>query len=130
MSRARFGRMIGVRLCSAALALGACRSEPTKKRDPSVLDGVELSAARRVGLETASEAIQKGDVKKLKMLAVWVRKRAQVVLFEPDDLAALDIAITCLDGSLPEGERAAALAKISSGKLVQDARDVCLDQEQ
>ncbi len=120
--------MIAAGLCCSAWALVACRSEPTKKRDPNVLDGVELSAARRVGLETASEAIQKGDVKKLKMLAVWVRKRAQVVLFEPDDLAALDIAITCLDGSLPEGERAAALAKVESGKLIRDARDVCLDQ--
>jgi hypothetical protein len=128
MSRARFGSLVSVGLCGTALGLAACRSEPTKKRDPNVLDGVELSAARRVGLETASEAIQKGDVKKLKMLAVWVRKRAQVVLFEPDDLAALDVAITCLDGSLPQGERAAALAKIESGKLVQDARDVCLDE--
>ncbi len=111
----------------AACSLSACQSPVSKKRDPAVLDGVELSAARRVGLETAADAIRKGDLKKLKMLAVWVRKRAQVVLFESDDLQAMDIAITCLDGSLPQGERAAALDKIESGKLVKDARAVCLD---
>ncbi len=119
-----------VRLLNAALlwaGLCACSSQgPKKKRDPAVLDGVELSAARRVGLETAADAIRKGDLKKLRMLTVWVRKRAQVVLFEADDLQALDIAISCLDGSLAQSERAATLAKVTSGKLIKDAREVCL----
>ena len=87
---------------------------------------MELAAARRVGLETAADAIEQGDLKRLQMLAKWVRGRAQVVLFEPDDLKSLDLAITCLDGSLASDARAAALDEIKSGTLIKPTREACL----
>jgi hypothetical protein len=97
------------------------------KRDPNVLDRMELAAARRVGLESATDAMQRGDLKQLKMLDTWVRKRAQVVLFNPDDLESLDLAISCLDGSLAPADREAALDKIAGGQLINPARDLCLE---
>ena len=69
------------------------------KRDPAVLDGMELTAARRVGLESARDAMERGDLKRLKMLSVWVRSRAQVVLLEPQDVESLDRAIACLENN-------------------------------
>jgi len=110
----------------AAYFLSACHDRSGEaKRDPAVLDKMEFAAARRVGLESAVDAMQRGDLKRLQMLATWARGRAQVALFEPDDLKSLDLAIACLDGSLARDARVAAFNEIKSGKLVKPARDVC-----
>ena len=59
------------------------------------------------------------------MLSRWVRERAQVVLFKPNDLSALDLAIGCLDRSVPPQEAVASLKKLSSGKLLMPASTLC-----
>ena len=87
---------------------------------------MERSAARRVGLESTIDAMQRGDLNRLKMLSVWARTRAQVALFEADDLSSLDLAIECLDGSMTHADRLTALDKIKSGQLLKPARDLCL----
>jgi hypothetical protein len=130
MNDVRLRQILGlIVVCASGGAPCACGHEapPQTKRDPSVLDGVERSAATRVGLETATDAMRHGDLKKLRMLGVWARKRAQVVLFEANDLESLDVAIACLDGSLSANDRAPALAKIKSGQLLKPARALCLD---
>jgi hypothetical protein len=117
----------------STLGAGACKRETPKQRVPYVvasasageqLDGMQLSAARRVTMETARTALQHRDLPRLKQLSVWVRHRAQVVLFEPDDLAALDLAIQCLEQSAPPTEQLASLDRLS-GTLRGPARDVC-----
>jgi hypothetical protein len=122
----------GTAILWLAACCTACHDEPsrTKERDVTVLDGMQLSAARRVGLESAVDAMDRGDLERLKMLKIWVQKRAQVVLFAPADVQALDLAISCLDGSLPRAEREAALDKVESGKLIKSAREVCLEEEE
>jgi hypothetical protein len=129
MNDVRLRQILGLVAVCATGFFCACRHEapPETKRDPSVLDGVERNAATRVGLETATDAMHRGDLKQLRMLGVWARKRAQVVLFEADDLEALDVAIACLDGSLAANDRAPALDKIKSGQLLKPARALCLD---
>ncbi len=129
MNRARFGFGCSVASLGVVLLASACQDKkPRPKRDPAVLDRMELAAARRVGLETAVAAIEDGDLKRLQMLAKWARGRAQVIVFEPDDMKSLDLAITCLDGSLPREARAAALDEIKSGKLLKPTRDACLEE--
>jgi hypothetical protein len=126
----RFRQLLSLAaLCASGWPCGCHHdSTPATKRDPAVLDGMERSSARRVGLETASDAMRRGDLKQLKMLGVWARNRAQVVLFEADDLQSLDVAIACLDGSLAPSDRRSALDKIQSGQLLKPARTLCLDQ--
>src|SRR5450432_4204173 len=128
MSRARFRRVWSTAVLFIAASPAACHHESSSesKRDPGAMDGMEQTAARRVGLESAADAMQRRDLQRLKMLSVWVRGRARVVLFEPDDLKALDVAITCLDGSLAPSERTQALGQIKTGKLLKPARELCL----
>jgi len=115
----------------AALALAACKGEQDKpiRGDRSVrpLDGMERFAARSVSIETAIDAMQQRDLKKLKMLSVWVQKRDKTVLLTPDDLGSLDLAIECLEEKLTQDERTEALDEIKSGKLKAAAREVCLE---
>src|SRR5882757_2661262 len=121
MNDARLSRVWSlVPLCVAGLA-SSCHHDPETKREPGAMDGVQRTAARRVGLETAIDAMQRGDLNRLKMLGVWARTRTTVALFEADDLSSLDVAIACLDGSLVRADRQAALAKIQSGKLLKPA---------
>jgi len=112
-------------LCVAGLAI-ACHHDADPKRDPAALDGVQRTAARRVGLESAIDAMQRRDLTRLKMLGVWARTRTDVALFDEDDLSSLDAAIGCLDGSLVGADRQAALGKIASGTLLKPANDLCL----
>ncbi len=94
------------------------------------MDGLERYTANKVSLETAVDAIEQRDVKKLKMLGVYVRKRDQTALFSEDDLSSLDLAIACLEGAKSQDERAAALAEIKSGTLKAAARDACLEEHE
>ena len=121
---------------AAALACGfsllACqeRKEKPIRGDRSVrpLDGMERFAARSVSIETAIDAMQQRDLKKLKMLSVWVQKRDKTVLLTPDDLSSLELAIECLEQKLTQDERSAALDAIKSGKLRVAAREVCIEE--
>lgn len=94
------------------------------KPSSSKLDGMQLASARRVALETATLAMGSRNASRLKQLNTWVRDRAQTAVLEPDDLAALDLAIACLEhpDSIPD-----SLQKLEplSGKLRDPARDLC-----
>ncbi len=121
---------------AAALACGlsllACQEQKEKpiRGDRSVrpLDGMERFAARSVSIETAIDAMQERDLKKLQMLSVWVQKRDKTLLLTPDDLSSLDLAIECLEQKLSQAERSAALDEIKSGKLKAAAREVCIEE--
>lgn len=91
------------------------------------MDGLERYTARTVSIETAAEAMRDHDLKKLKMLGVWVRQRDKTILLTPDDLSSLDLAIDCLEGDPSLPERTAALDRIQSGKLKAPARALCLE---
>lgn len=118
-------------LLVALAALLGCQEQKDKpiRGDRSVrpLDGMERFAARSVSIETAIAAMQERDVKKLKMLSVWVKKRDKTVLLSPDDVSSLDLAVECLEGKLTQDERSTALDEINSGKLKAAARDVCIE---
>jgi hypothetical protein len=86
---------------------------------------MQMSSARRVALESTAAAMKRRDLQRLKQLSNWVRNRAQVALFEADDLAALDIAIECLEHSSAPTEQLARLDGLKSGSLRVPARDVC-----
>jgi hypothetical protein len=132
MSRARPGLKLAVFLGSLLSAL-ACQRENAKKTDKgfaapssSVLDNMQFSAARRVSLESASAAMKRRDVQRLKQLSVWVRHRADVPILEPDDLTALDLAIVCLEHVSAPTDALAKLDALKSGQLKSEARGVCL----
>ena len=91
------------------------------------LDAMQLEAAGRVALESAADAMERRDLQRLRMLSRWVRERAQVVLFQPNDLSALDLAIGCLDHSVPPRQAVASIQKLTSGKLLTPARNLCSD---
>jgi hypothetical protein len=54
---------------------------------------MQLFAARRVALESATAALEQRDIGRLKQLSVWVKHRATVPILEPDDMKSLDLAI-------------------------------------
>jgi hypothetical protein len=123
-------RRLAAALCVLSLS---CQREPAPKKRPSVatatsgekLDGMQLDSARRVAIESATAAMQRRDLPRLKQLATWVRGRAHVPVLEPNDLTALDLAIRCLeDVSAPEGA-AATLDELGSGKLKKPALELC-----
>lgn len=89
---------------------------------------MQLEAAGRVALESAADAMERHDLQRLKMLSVWVRGRAQVVLFQPNDLSALDLAIGCLERSVSPTQAVESLKKMTSGKLLVRARVLCSEQ--
>ena len=94
------------------------------------MDGLERYTARSVSIETAIDAMQQRDVKKLKMLGVWVRQRDKTVLLTEDDLSSLDLAVDCIEGNRSKEERSEALDQIKSGKLKGPARELCLEEEE
>lgn len=113
--------------------LTGCPPKETKKRgDRSVrpLDNMERAAARNVSIETAIDAIEQRDVKRLKMLDVYVRNRSETALISPDELSSLGLAIDCLENKLSREERSAVLDKIKSGKLKAPATEVCLEEDE
>jgi hypothetical protein len=109
-----------------------CQTERSSRADGTAgarpMDGLERYTRRTVSLETAVDAIEQRDVKKLKMLSVYVRNRDKTALFSEDDLSSLDLAIECLEGAKSQEERTAALDEIKSGKLKKSAREACLEE--
>lgn len=120
-------------LC-AALGLASCNDKPKPKvRDDGTvrpMDGLERFTAQSVSVETAIQAMQDRDLKKLKMLGVWVRNRDKKVLMSKDDLRSLDLAIACLEGQKSADERSAELDEITSGKLKEPTSALCLQEEE
>ena len=117
-------------LGAVATAISGCQKERPNRgnRTERPLDGMERFAARSVSMETAIDAIEQRDVKKLKMLSVWVRKRDKTALMSADDLKSLDLAIECLEGAKTQAERSVALDQIESGKLKAPARAACIEE--
>ena len=118
-------------LGATLLCAAACQREHASKSDgypapsSSGLDGMQLSSARRVALKSATDAMQRRDLERLKQLSVWVKKRAQVVILEPDDVRALDLAIECLEQVGPTSDALGSIDQLKSGTLKQKARAVC-----
>ncbi|HYQ15670.1 MAG TPA: hypothetical protein VEQ58_07935 [Polyangiaceae bacterium] len=113
-------------------ALGCQRersSRPETDAEPAgsnaSLDRMQFSSARRVGLQTTSEAMGSGDLQRLKQMRLWVRNRAQVPIFEEDDLRALDLAIACLEHSVAPSAAIEELTEMDSGTLKKPARELC-----
>jgi hypothetical protein len=127
-----FVARLGLSLILFGSAL-ACEREAKSDRAPhdgpagsaATLDRMQLSSARRVALQSAADAMQRGDLERLKQLRVWVQKRAQVAIFEPDDLEALELSIGCLERRSTAGSALERLAQLSSGTLRKPAREVC-----
>lgn len=86
-----------------------------------VLDGMQLESARRVAREQAKEAMVQRNPARLHMLRKWVEGRASVPVFPPEDLAALDAAIACLEHT----DGADKLEEAQGSKLVEAARRAC-----
>src|SRR4051812_33547091 len=116
-------RVVRFWLCLTLCAwAGGCQretaSEAEKSPEPAgsgaQLDRMQLSSARRVALQSASEAMNSGDLQRLKQLSVWVRQRASVTIFEEDDLESLDLAISCLEQSSATGPALERLAELKS----------------
>jgi len=119
----------------ALIAAPACQRESASKSDQgypvpaaSGLDAMQLSSARRVALESATAAMQRRDLERLKQLSIWVRNRAQVPILEPDDLAALELAIQCLEAVSAPSDALARLDQLKSGKLKQPAQTLCRER--
>ena len=127
-------RVVGILGASTLVALAACQKDAPSRADGSAgarpMDGLERYTRRNVSLETAIDAIEQRDVKKLKMLSVYVRNRDKTALFSEDDLSSLDLAIECLEGAKSQEERSAALDEIQSGKLKKAAREACLEEQE
>ncbi|MEO6599869.1 MAG: hypothetical protein ABIQ16_08370 [Polyangiaceae bacterium] len=115
-------------------ATPGCQTDRSSRSDGTAgarpMDGLERYTRRTVSLETAIDAIEQRDVKKLKMLSVYVRHRDKTVLFSEDDLASLDLAIECLEGAKSQEERTSALAEIKSGTLKKAAQDACVEPQE
>lgn len=120
-------------LCAVA-SLAACQEKKAAPargdRTERPLDGLERFTAQSVSVETAIQAMQDRDLKKLKMLGVWVRNRDKTVLMTQDDLRSLDLAIACLEGQKSADERSTELDEIKSGKLKQPTSALCLQEEE
>ena len=120
-------------LLAACTGLAACQKERANSDGSGgarALDGLERYTRRTVSIETAIDAIEQRDVKKLKMLEVYVRNRDKTALLTEDDLNLLDLAIECLEGSKSQQERSDALAEIKSGKLKAATREACIEEQE
>lgn len=130
MSAAWFRFLVQAWVLCAGASLPACsKDEPKADRPQRAMDGLERYTAGKVSVETAIDAMEQRDLKKLKMLEVWVRKRDKKVLMTPDDLSALDLAIECLEGQKSPEERRAALDEIQVSQLKAPARDLCIEDD-
>ncbi len=126
---------LGIAALLAFVAAAVARQKQDKghgfKSAPSNgLDAMQLEAAGRVALESAADAMERRDLERLRMLSRWVRERFEVVLFVPNDLSALDLAIGCLDHSMSRSQAAASFAKMGKAKLLIPARTLCEEMQE
>lgn len=114
------------------LTLLGCQKQTEHHEEPattaasgSKLDGMQLDSARRVALQSALDAMKRRDLPRLKQLSTWVRGRAQVVIFQPSELDALDLAIACLETGAPTSDAEARLKSMPPNKLRTSASEIC-----
>lgn len=119
-------------LCCGLLVVTSCDRPQTKKRGSAtpagsgqVLDGMQLESARRIARQSAEESMANGDAPRLKQLRAWVEGRADVPVFPPEDLAALDVAIACLEKTSSPSAIAEGLEQAKGSKLAASARHAC-----
>lgn len=130
----------GVGLAGAVVLIVACLVACERKRTPTdklvtasaagsgqVLDGMQLDSARRVALQSAKAAMAARNLERLTQLRKWVQGRASVPIFAEDDLAALDVAIQCLERAAPPVDTPAQLERMKTSKLSEPARQLCAD---
>jgi len=124
-------RVFAVALCLVLLSTTACERRrrlqsklitASATGSGQVLDGMQMESARRVAREQAKEAMVQRNPARLHMLRKWVEGRASVPVFPPEDLAAVDLALACLEQGEPSDEQR-ELAKAS--KLGDAARGTC-----
>ncbi len=133
MNRCASRLLTAVLLALAGAGPSACQRSTAEKSGNGAaastsagkLDGMQFSSARRVALESATAAMQRHDLERLKQLNVWVRNRAQVALFEADDLKALELAIACLEHVPKASDALEQLEQLKSGTLRSSARSAC-----
>ncbi|HYP90891.1 MAG TPA: hypothetical protein VEQ59_22145 [Polyangiaceae bacterium] len=117
--------MVGCALGCERERRGQLETDAEPAGSGAALDRMQFSSARRVGLQTTSEAMASGDLQRLKQMRLWVRNRAQVPIFEEGDLRALDLAIACLEHTTAPRAAIDELAEIESGTLKKPARELC-----
>ncbi len=87
-----------------------------------LLDGMQLESARRVAREQAKEAMNARDAQRLQQLRKWVEGRASVPILPPEDLAALDAVIGCLEQAADASDQ---LERAKTSQLADPARRAC-----
>jgi hypothetical protein len=119
-------------LCLGLLGVLGCEQTKIKKRGSAtptgsgqVLDGMQLESARRIARQSAEESMSNGDAQRLKQLRTWVEGRASVPVFPPEDLAALDVAIACLEKTASPTAIAEGLEQAETSELAASARRAC-----
>jgi hypothetical protein len=127
--RARAGALclllLGAPACERKRSLQSKLTTASATGSGQVLDGMQLDSARRVALESAKEAMEARNGERLQQLRKWVEGRASVPVFPHDDLAALDLAIACLEQPEPPADLEEQLEQAKTSKLAESARRAC-----
>lgn len=133
-SRRRLSMRRGLSLALVAAALSCALvgcEKPAATLAPDAgarpMDGMEKRAAGRAASESAREAMQKRDLRSLRMIRTYVLKRADEPLLPKEDLLLIDLGIQCLELG-PAGSKAARglLARVKDTKLARATRQACL----
>jgi hypothetical protein len=129
--RGQATRRFGLALCMLALTcaqLGCQRDRAASTPDAGgrAMDGMEKRAAGRAASESARTAMEKHDLRELRMIRTYVLKRADEPLLPPEDVLLIDVGIQCLELG-PAGAEAARglLARVKESKLARATRTAC-----
>jgi hypothetical protein len=112
-------------------ALGACgTNEESIGRDADAgrhLDGMEVQATSRSAVQSAREALQKRDLRQLKMVQYYVLHRAHEPLLDPAELDLIDLGIWCMEnGPTTEARVEKATNASKDVRLARQVRLTCL----
>jgi hypothetical protein len=129
--RGQAARKLGLALCLLTLAFAqvACqqdRSASAPDAGGRPMDGMEKRAAGRAASESARTAMEKRDLRELRMIRTYVLKRADEPLLPPEDVLLIDLGIQCLELG-PAGSEAARgmLGRVKESKLARATRTAC-----
>jgi hypothetical protein len=117
---------------SLLAAFGACgtNEEQVVGRDADagrVLDGMEVQATSRSANESAREALQKRDLRQLKMVHYYVLHRAHEPLLGPAEVALLELGIWCIEnGPATEARVEKAVSASKDARLARQVHITCL----